>query len=196
MSNIKRDLEFEERLYNENDIRGRVRLIIISSAILYLSFLVLDKIYSSPLFLRFLFIRLIVVAAHPILLIGLGRAKTSRGCANIAKVLALLDVGGIAIMTWFQNSYVQGLYIIIIGLVVAVPLTFRDTILLYVMIWLSYAIPSSFNLPSVGWLTALYNTFFLTSLILIGALGSFVMDRLRRRELRSRSQLEEMTAKL
>jgi response regulator RpfG family c-di-GMP phosphodiesterase/signal transduction histidine kinase len=192
----KRDLGFEERLYEENDIRRRVRLIIVASAVLYFSFLVLDKVYASPYFSRFLIIRLVVLIGHGFLFALLVRAKTSKACANIAKALALLDVSGIAIMIWFQNSYVQGLYIIIIGLVVAVPLTFRDTILLYVMIWLSYVIPSSLNMGTVGWLNVTYNFYFLTSLILIGALGSFVMDRLRRREFRSRAKLEETTGKL
>lgn len=130
----KRDIEFEERLYKEYDLKGRVRLIIVSSAILYLSFLILDKVYASPFFSRFLVIRLVVLAGHVALLAWLGRVKTNRACANIAIALAIFDVTGIAIMIWSQNSYVQGLYIIIIGLVVAVPLTFRDTILLYVMI--------------------------------------------------------------
>jgi response regulator RpfG family c-di-GMP phosphodiesterase/signal transduction histidine kinase len=194
----KRDIEFEERLYKEYDLKGRVRLIIVSSAILYLSFLILDKVYASPFFSRFLVIRLVVLAGHVALLAWLGRVKTNRACANIAIALAIFDVTGIAIMIWSQNSYVQGLYIIIIGLVVAVPLTFRDTILLYVMIWLSYVLPSIFNLQlqKVSWLNVLYNLFFLTSLILIGALGCYVMDRLRRHELRSRTQLEEMTVKL
>jgi response regulator RpfG family c-di-GMP phosphodiesterase/signal transduction histidine kinase len=191
-----KDFDFEERLYRENTLRDRVRLIIISSAILYLSFVLLDAVYASSYFSRFLVIRLAVLAGHAFLFGWLSRAKTNRNCANIAIALALFDVGGIAIMIWSQNSYVQGLYIIIIGLVVTVPLTFRDTIFLYVMIWLSYALPSSFNIDRVGWLNVIYNLFFLTSLILIGALGSYVMDRLRRRELRSRAQLEEMTGKL
>ena len=191
-----KDFEFEERLYQENKLRGRVRLIIISSAILYLSFVILDVAYASSYFSRFLVIRLAVLAGHAFLFGWLSRAKTNRSCANIAIALALFDVGGIAIMIWSQNSYVQGLYIIVIGLVVTVPLTFRDTIFLYVMIWLSYALPSFFNISRVGWLNIIYNLFFLTSLILIGALGSYVMDRLRRSELRSRAQLEEMTGKL
>jgi len=191
-----KDFDFEERLYLENNLRGRVRLIIISSAILYLSFVILDMVYASPFFSRFLVIRLTVLAAHAFLFAWLSRAKTNRSCANIAIALALFDVGGIAIMIWSQNSYVQGLYIIVIGLVVSVPLTFRDTVFLYAMIWLSYVLPSSFNLSRVGWLNIIYNLFFLTSFILIGALGSYVMDRLRRRDLRSRIQLEEMTGKL
>jgi response regulator RpfG family c-di-GMP phosphodiesterase/signal transduction histidine kinase len=192
----KRDLDFEERLYREYDLQRRVRLIIIASAILYISFVALDKVYASPFFSRFSIIRLVVLIGHVFLFVVLGRIKTNKGYANVAKALALFDVSGIAVMIWSQNSYVQGLYIIILGLVVAVPLTFRDTILLYIMIWLSYAIPSSLNMRSVGWLNVTYNLFFLTSLILIGALGSYVMDRLRRRELRSLAQLEETTGKL
>jgi len=187
----RRDLKFEERLYSEYDVRGRVRLIIILSAILYLLFLILDRVYASPHFSEFLIIRLVVLAGHGVLLGWLRRTRTNRGCANVAIALAIFDVAGIAIMIWSQNNYVQGLYIIIIGLVVAVPLTFRDTSFLYGIIWLSYAIPSFFNWTRVGWQDGVYNLFFLTSLILIGAMGSYVMDRLRRRELRSRTQLEE-----
>lgn len=188
---VKRDIEFEERLYREYDLRRRVRLIIILSAVLYLSFVILDKVYASPFFSRFLVIRLAVLAASAVLFGLVGRVKTNRGLANIAIGLAVFDVAGIAIMIWSQNNYVQGLYIIIIGLVVAVPLTFRDTISLYVLIWLSYVFPSLLNLTELGWLNVIYNVFFLTSLIIIAGIGSWVMDRLRRRELRSRSQLEE-----
>jgi putative nucleotidyltransferase with HDIG domain len=196
---IKRDSEFGERLYAEYDLRGRVRIIILASAILYLLFLILDKVYASSFFSSFLTIRLIVLAGHGVLLAWLSRVNTNRGCANIAIGLAIIDVTGIAIMIWSQNSYVQGLYIIIIGLAVAVPLTFRDTIFLYAMIWISYVLPSLLSIRRADFLAItdiFYNLFFLTSLIMIGALGSFIMDRLRRRELRGRIQLEDMTAQL
>ena len=37
-------------------------------------------------------------------------------------------------------------------MVVVVPLAFRDTIFLYIMIWMSYALPSFFNMTGIGWL--------------------------------------------
>lgn len=194
------NISFEERLYQEYDLRGRVKLIIILSAILYLFFLILDAIYAARFFGLFLIIRLIVIAAHIVLFVFLTRVKTNRGCANIAIALAIFDVAGIAIMIYFlggfATSYVQGLYIIIIGLVVAVPFTFRDTIFLYIMIWASYAIPGFINMSPEKWQDIINNLFFLTSIIVIGTFGSYVMDNIRRRELRSRLQLEETTEKL
>jgi putative nucleotidyltransferase with HDIG domain len=191
---------FEERLYTEYDLGGRIRLIIILSAILYLAFLILDAIYAARFFKLFLIIRLVVLAAHLVLLYLCTRITLNRGYVNIAITLAIFDVAGISVMIYFlggfATTYVQGLYIIIMGLVVAVPLSFRDTILLYVMIWASYAIPSFINLPSGRWQDVFNNLFFLTAIITIGAIGSFIMDNIRRRELRSRIQLEEMTEKL
>ena len=191
---------FEERLYTEYDLKGRIKLIIILSAVLYVSFMGLDAIYASEYIQMFLIIRLVVLAAHIALFIWVTRIDRSRNYVNAAIALAIFDVAGIVVMIHvlggFASTYVQGLYIIVIGLVVAVPLTFRDTILLYIMIWMSYTVPSFFEIPDGGWRDVINNLFFLTAIIIIGAIGSFIFDNIRRRELRSRIQLEEMTAKL
>lgn len=194
------DPAFKERLYEEYGLRARVRLIILLSAFLYLLFLVLDRITARQFFREFLIIRLTVLAAHIVLYLLLTRVRTQNACANIAVALAICDVAGISLMIYllggFVTSYVQGLYIIIIGLVVAVPLTFRDTALLYVFIWTSYAIPSFLNMPPGGWADVINNLFFISSMIIIGAFGSFSMDAIRRRELTGRIDLEALTEKL
>jgi response regulator RpfG family c-di-GMP phosphodiesterase/signal transduction histidine kinase len=46
------------------------------------------------------------------------------------------------------------------------------------------------------WRFVINNLFFLTSIIIVGAFGSYAMDSTRRRELRSRSQLEDTTGQL
>ena len=141
-----------------------------------------------------------MLAAHVVLFVILFRVRTQRGCANIAVALAVCDVAGISLMIYllggFVTSYVQGLYIIIIGLVVAVPLTFRDTALLYVFIWTSYAVPSFLNMPPGGMGDVINNLFFISSMIIIGAFGSYSMDNIRRRELQGRIDLEALTEKL
>ena len=194
------NLSFEERLYTEYDLKGRIKLIIILSAIMYISFLGLDAIYAAEYFQMFLIIRMVVLAAHIVLFIWVSRIERNRGFVNAAITLAIFDVVGIAIMIFFQggfaSTYVQGLYIIVIGLVVAVPLTFRDTLLLYIMVWVSYTIPSFFRVSDGGWKDVFNNLFFLTAIIIIGAIGSYIFDNIRRRELRSRIQLEEITEKL
>ncbi len=191
---------FEEQLYTDYDLKGRIKLIIILSAILYVSFLGLDTIYAAEYMQMFLIIRLVVLAAHIALFVWVNRIGSNRGYVNAAIALAIFDVAGIVVMIHFlggfTSTYVQGLYIIVIGLVVAVPLTFRDTILLYIMTWLSYTVPSFFKIPEGGWPDVINNLFFLTAIIIIGAFGSFIFDNIRRRELRSRIQLEEMTGTL
>jgi hypothetical protein len=122
---------FEERLYTEYDLKGRIKLIIILSAILYVSFMGLDAIYAAEYIQMFLIIRLVVLAAHIALFVWVTRIDRNRNYVNAAIALAIFDVAGIAVMIHllggFASTYVQGLYIIVIGLVVAVPLTFRDT---------------------------------------------------------------------
>ena len=193
---------FDERLAWEYDLKGRTRLILLLSGILYPSFLGLDAIFAGVLFKRFLVIRLVVLAAHVVLLAVLNRTKTYRGFTNICVALTVFDVGGIAIMIQalggFQSEYVQGLYLIILGMAIIVPLAFRDTIILYVLIWISYAVPGFFNI-SAGtspWRDVVTNLFFLTAMDLLGGWGSYVLDNTRRRELRSRIELEATTAQL
>lgn len=193
---------FEKRLNREHDLRGRTRRVIFLSAVLYVLFLFLDAIFAGPRFRLFAVIRLVVLAAHGLLLVLLRRVKTDRGCANLAFALTIFDVSGIAIMIQllggFAAPYVQGLYLIIMGLVVVVPLAFRETLILYVFIWASYAVPSLLTMARnvAGWRDVFANIFFLTGLIVVAAFGSYLRDAIRRRELRNRIQLEEATEKL
>jgi putative nucleotidyltransferase with HDIG domain len=198
-----RDFDFEERLYGEYGLENRAKLTIILSAILYASFLFLDWVHAPrALFPLFLYIRLAVLGAHLILYAMLGRVRTKRGYAQVAIAVALFDLIGIAAMIFllggFTSAYVQGLYIIIMAAVVALPLSFRDASFIFLIIWACYVIPSVMNLPSgkAVWTDIITNLFFLTSLLVMGGWGVYFMDRLRRRELRSRIQLEETTNQL
>ncbi len=56
----ERDRSFIERLGQEYDLHGRTLRVILFSAVLYTSFLLLDKIYAPDKFRDFLIIRLIV----------------------------------------------------------------------------------------------------------------------------------------
>jgi putative nucleotidyltransferase with HDIG domain len=197
-----RDVEFEERLYQDYALKSRARIIIILSAILYASFIFLDWVHTPEHFRLFLYIRLGVLAAHLGLFLLLGRMKTNRAYAWVVMVVGAFDVLGIAVMIYilggFVSAYVQGLYIIIMGSIIALPLSFRDSGLVFILIWASYIVPSVLNLPSgkASWREVITNLFFLTSLLIVGAFGSYYMDRLRRRELISRTQLEETTSQL
>ena len=198
-----RDLEFEELVYQEYSLRSRARLVIILSAILYTSFIFLDWVHAPRrLFPVFLAIRVGVLIAHLILFLVLGRMKTNRGYAQIVMTVGFFDVLGIAVMIYllggFVSAYVQGLYIIIMGSFIALPLSFRDSAYVLILIWASYVIPSLLNLPSgkTGWRDIVTNLYFLMSILVIGGIGAYYMDKLRRRELRSRLQLEETTSQL
>jgi response regulator RpfG family c-di-GMP phosphodiesterase/signal transduction histidine kinase len=199
---LDRNTIFEERLGKEYDLGGRTRIVIIQSAVLYLCFVGLDAIHAAPYFGIFLAIRLMVVAAHVILLLFLNRIRTNRGFRNVAIVLTLFDAGGIAVMIQFLGgfsaAYIQGLYLIIMGMVVVVPLAFRDTIFLYIGIWASYAIPGFINMRKFnnGWRDVVTNLFFMTAMVILGFAGSYIMERIRRRELESRIRLEELTTEL
>jgi len=193
---------FEERLSREYDLKGRTRLILLISGILYPSFLILDAIYAAPYFRLFLAIRMIVLAAHLVFLVVITRVRSYRGFTNVCIGLTLFDVGGIAVMIQvlggFTSEYVQGLYLILMGMVIVVPLAFRDTLILYILIWISYALPGFMNMStgSRPWRGIITNLFFLTALDIIAVFGSYVLDSFRRRELRSRIELETTTAQL
>ncbi len=199
----ERKESFEERLNREYDLRRRTGIVIILSAVLYLCFLALDAFYvPKDLFRLFVIIRLIVLAAHALLFVLLFRIKSEQGFANICIALTVFDSAGIAVMIQllggFTTAYVQGLYLIILGMVIVVPLAFRKTVILYVMIWTSYAVPGFLTLSrDSGDLRSVFsNLFFLTAIVVLGFFGSYIMDSIRRRDLRSRIQLEETTAKL
>jgi len=196
------DKSFEERLGKDYDLGGRTRLVIILSAVLYAFFLVLDAVHAPQYFRTFLIIRLVVIAAHGVLLLLLPRIKGNRGYRNIAIVLTVFDVAGIALMIrllgGFSAHYVQGLYLIIMGMVVVVPLAFKATIFLYVFIWACYAIPGYLVMRRTGgdWREVFTNFYFLSAMVIVGFAGSYIMERIRRRELQSRIRLEELTNEL
>ena len=206
------DPQFEDRLNQEYDLKGRTRTAAYLSLVLYAMFIGLDAVYTPQFFLTFLFLRLGVMAAVGVILLLLNKAKTGRAIMNIALTLALVDAAGIAVMIYmlggFLTSYYQGLNIIVMGMIVLIPLAFRYTIYLYVSVWFMYTAPSvaKFLLGQKAtvvdgveiqtWRFVVNNLTFLTSIIIVGAIGSSVMESIRRRELRGRIQLEETTAQL
>ena len=203
---------FEERLYQEYDLKGRVKLAITISMILFVSFLLLDWIYTPQHLKTFAMIRFSVAGLELFLLIMAKRTQSHRGFINLAMSMVLIDAIGIGIMIQvlggFLTSYYQGLNIIVMGMIVIIPFAYRESIILYVLTWAIYAVPSFIKIiigqdPVVVdgesihlWRFVINNLFFLTSIIIVGAFGSYSMDSTRRRELRSRMQLEEMTAQL
>jgi response regulator RpfG family c-di-GMP phosphodiesterase/signal transduction histidine kinase len=206
------DPQFEDRLNQEYDLRGRTRMAAYLSLALYSVFIGLDAVYTPQYFLTFLFLRLGVMAAVGVILLLLNKIKTGHGVMNLALVLALVDAAGIAVMIYilggFLTSYYQGLNIIVMGMIVLIPLAFRYTIYLYASTWFMYTIPSVIKYV-VGqkavvvdgveievWRFVVNNLTFLTSIVVVGAIGSSYMESIRRRELRSRLQLEETTGQL
>lgn len=208
----KHDPQFEDRLNQEYNLRGRTRTAAYLSLVLYAMFIGLDAVYTPQYFLTFLLLRLGVMAGVGIILYALRKARSGRTTMNLALGLALLDAAGIAVMIYilggFLTSYYQGLNIIVMGMIVLIPLAFRYTIYLYVSVWVMYTVPSVLRylfgekatvvdgVPIATWRFVVNNLTFLTSILAVGAIGSWVMENIRRRELRSRLQLEEMTAQL
>ena len=203
---------FEERLYQEYDLKGRVKLAIAISMFLFVSFLLLDWIYTPQHLKTFAIIRFSVAGLELLLLIMAKRTQSHRGFLNLAMSMVLIDAIGIGIMIQilggFLTSYYQGLNIIVMGMIVIIPFAFRESIILYVLTWAIYAVPSLIKIiigqdPVIVngeslhlWRFVINNLFFLTSIIFVGAFGSHSMDSTRRRELRSRMQLEETTGQL
>ncbi|HVP91782.1 MAG TPA: HD domain-containing phosphohydrolase [Terriglobales bacterium] len=207
-----RDMLFEDRLNKEYDLRGRTRLAAFLSVVLYIMFIGLDAIYTPELFLTFLCLRLGVVAVVLVLIGLINRTRSTQGTMNLAIILALVDAAGIAVMIQilggFKASYYQGLNIIVMGMMVLIPLAFRETLIIYASVWLMYVLPSLAQVlrgqrpivvdgvPVQLWRLVMNNLVFLTSIIVVGAFGSYLMDSIRRRELRSRLELERTTAQL
>lgn len=212
MASRDHDPVFEDRLNQEYDLKGRTRTAAYLSLVLYTVFIGLDAVYTPRLFMTFLILRLGVMAGVGVILALLTKARTSRAVMNLALALALLDAAGIAVMIFllggFLTSYYQGLSIIVMGMIVLIPLAFRYTTYLYVSVWFMYTLPSVAKyllgqratvvdgVPIETWRFVINNLTFLTSIIVVGAIGSKVMESIRRRELRSRLQLEETTAQL
>ncbi len=212
MASREQDPVFEDRLNQEYDLKGRTRTAAYLSLALYTVFIGLDAVYTPQFFLTFLFLRLAVMAAVGVILVVLRKASTSRSVMDLALTLALIDAAGIAVMIYlmggFLTSYYQGLNIIVMGMIVLIPLAFRYTIYLFVSVWFMYVLPSLARfflgqratvvdgVTIATWRFVVNNLTFLTSIIVVGAIGSKVMENIRRRELRSRLQLEETTAQL
>ena len=74
----KYDPQFEDRLNQEYDLRGRTRMAAFLSLALYAGFIGLDAVYAPKYFLPFLALRLTVMAAVGVILLVLKRIKTSR----------------------------------------------------------------------------------------------------------------------
>ncbi len=208
----KKITPFEERLYTEYDLHGRVKLCIALSIVLFLGFLFLDWVYTPQFLSTFALVRVSVAAGAAGLYFMAKRARSNAASLRLAAAIVLLDAVGIAILIQFLGgfltSYYQGLNIIVMGMIVIIPFAFRETIVLYVLTWACYAVPSfvrlfllhetvTVNGQTVDiWRFVVNNLFFLTSIIIVGAFGSYSMDSARRRELSSRIQLEDTTAQL
>jgi hypothetical protein len=195
---------FEERLYKEYDLKGRVRQAIVISIVLFIGFLFLDWIYTPQYLEIFAIIRFSVAALEIVLLLIARRLQSNRGFINLAMIMVFADAVGIGIMVQilggFLTSYYQGLNIIVMGMLVVIPFAFRESLILYALTWAVYAVPS-FGKVLAGqdplivdgravelWRFVVNNLFFLTSIIFVGAYGSKIMDSNRRRELRNRSR--------
>lgn len=76
---MKKNKDFLNRYYEEYDLRGRVKLSIILSALFYPGFLILDAIYTPEYFSTFLIIRGVVIALNLLLLLMHSRTETVRG---------------------------------------------------------------------------------------------------------------------
>ncbi|MBN2266569.1 MAG: hypothetical protein JW775_12225, partial [Candidatus Aminicenantes bacterium] len=206
------DLEFEDRLNREYDLNGRTRMAAYLSLVLYAIFIGLDAVYTPQFFVTFLFLRLAVMAIVVGIIYALHKVDSGHRVMNIAFMLAFVDAAGIAVMIYmlggFLTSYYQGLNIIVMGMIVLIPLAFRYTIYLYVSIWFMYTVPSVAKyllgqkaivvdgVTIETWRFVINNLTFLTSILIVGAIGSSYMESIRRRELRSRLQLEETTEQL
>ena len=78
------DPQFEDRLNQEYDLKGRTRTAAYLSLVLYAIFIGLDAVYTPQYFVTFLFLRLAVMAAVGVILFVLTKMKTSRAIMNIA----------------------------------------------------------------------------------------------------------------
>lgn len=199
---MKNNREFLKRYYDEYDLRGRVKLSIILSAIFYPSFLILDAIYTPEYFSTFLIIRLVVIAVNLVLFLIHSRTESVRGQLNLGIILLIVDAFGIAIMIQimggFLSSYYQGLTIVVMCMMVLLPFALREAIIVSSIIWLGYVIPSILliNKETLNWRIMVNNMFFISAIIIIGAFASHVMDKIRRAGLVNRMELEDITDKL
>jgi response regulator RpfG family c-di-GMP phosphodiesterase/signal transduction histidine kinase len=218
MGAIKEDKAFLERYYQEYHLRDRIRLSLILSMILYPSFLILDAIVTPSRLRAFLIIRMFVILLNLAQLIILRFTKSQRSLLLQGMVLLIIDALGICLMVFlmggFASFYYQGLSLVIMVMMVILPFSLKDAAVTMSIVWAGYFVPSLlivngqtaalravaafFNLSEEipGWRIAVNNLFFLTSIMIIAVIASSVIDTGRRRELRSRIQLEEMTGQL
>ena len=214
----KNDDAFLTRYFQEYKLRDRIRLSLILSMVFYPSFLILDAIVTPSKLRAFLIIRLVVVLINAVQLVSLRFIKSQKSVLNLGMSLLVIDACGISLMVFlmggFASFYYQGMTLVIMVMMVLLPFSFKEAAITMSLAWASYFIPSlfimkgqtavlravaqMFNLTEEiqGWRIAVNNLFFLTSIIIIAIIASSVMDNVRRRELRSRMQLEEMTAQL
>ena len=141
-----KDQAFEERLNNEYDLRGRAKLATILSAILFLSFLGLDAHLYTPIYPGIFYHPVHGFFGAPCASILVYQTHTNRGYTRLGMALVLIDAAGIAFMIQFLGGFLNQLLprltLIVIGMVVVIPLAFRETLILYTFIWASYAVPS------------------------------------------------------
>jgi signal transduction histidine kinase len=214
----KRDEAFLNRYYQEYHLRDRIRLSLILSMILYPAFLILDAIVTPSRLRAFFVIRMVVILLNLIQLIILRFAKSHRSLLLQGMILLVIDAAGISLMVFlmggFASFYYQGLSLVIMVMMVILPFSLKDAAITMSIIWASYFVPSlliingqtaalravakffNFSEQIQGWRIAVNNLFFLTSIMIIAVIACSVIDTGRRRELRGRIQLEEMTGQL
>jgi putative nucleotidyltransferase with HDIG domain len=214
----KRDAAFFNRYYQDYHLRDRIRLSIILSMILYPAFLILDAIVTPSRLRAFFIIRMFVILLNFVQLIILRFTKSQRSLLLQGMVLLIIDAAGISLMVFlmggFASFYYQGLSLVIMVMMVILPFSLKDAAITMSIVWASYFVPSLliingqtaalravakfFKLSEEiqGWRIAVNNLFFLTSIMVIAVIACSVIDSGRRRELRSRIQLEEMTGQL
>jgi response regulator RpfG family c-di-GMP phosphodiesterase/signal transduction histidine kinase len=214
----KKDHTFLDRYYQEYHLRDRIRLSLILSIFFYPSFLILDAIVTPSKLRAFFIIRMVVILLNVIQLFILRFTKSHRSLLLQGMVLLVIDAAGISLMVFlmggFASFYYQGLSLVIMVMMVLLPFSFKEAAITMSLAWASYFIPSLFvisgqtaalravaNLFNLseeiqGWRIAVNNLFFLSSIVIIGIIASSVMDNVRRRELRSRIQLEDTSRQL
>jgi putative nucleotidyltransferase with HDIG domain len=214
----KKDEAFLNRYYQEYHLRDRIRLSLILSMILYPAFLILDAIVTPSRLRVFFVIRMVVILLNLVQLIILRFTKSQRSLLLQGMVLLIIDAAGISLMVFlmggFASFYYQGLSLVIMVMMVILPFSLKDAAITMSIIWASYFVPSlliingqtaalravarffNFTEQIQGWRIAVNNLFFLTSIMVIAVIACSVIDTGRRRELRGRIQLEEMTGQL
>lgn len=199
---MSKDISFRERYFQEYDLRGRVRLSIILSMIFYPSFIVLDAVAFPEWLGTFAIIRAVVILLNVVILTACRYTNSSRGFLNLGMLLLIVDTLGIALMVMlmggFMSSYYQGLTLVLMCMMTLLPFPFKESLIVSSVIYTSYLIPSALSVQrgTLQGSIVFHNLFFLTSIVVIGLFASHIMYNIRRRALRSRIRLEDITTKL